>query len=307
MTSAHLHDVDLNLLVALDQLLQTRSVTAAARRMQLTQPAMSRVLGRLRQTFDDPLFVRGPRGLLTTPRAEAITPLLAEALVRVDHVLRGPERFDPQQAARTFTVATADYGTSVMLPALLARLRVVAPRVSVRVVVKTGDWQGALERGEWDLAWSPRPRERDAQASTVVWSRLLDETFGFVVRARHPVAKGRFTLERFLRLDQLAISPEGRPGNHLDQTLARLGHRRRVVASVPSFLVVPALVSSSDLGAVLPRRIIAHAATFAPLVELPLPFALAGFDLSQAWHERARHDPGHSWFRTLIRDVAAEL
>ncbi len=307
MHVAHLHDVDLNLLVALDHLLQTRSVTLAARRMQLTQPAMSRVLGRLRATFDDQLFVRGPKGLLTTPRAEALAPRLAQALSQVDQVLRGPERFDPQAAVREFTVATADYGAAVMLPALLERLRVAAPGVSLRVVLKTGDWLGALERGDWDLVWSPRSREREAPSSAVVWSRLLDETFGFVVRAGHPVTKGRFTVQRFLGLDHLAISPEGRPGNHLDQTLGRLGHRRRVVASVSSFLVVPSLVSGSDLGAVLPRRIIARAAAFAPLVELALPFAVSGFDLSQAWHERARHDAGHAWFRGLIREVAAGL
>lgn len=302
-----MNDVDLNLLVALDQLFQTRSVTAAARRMQLTQPAMSRVLGRLRQTFADPLFVRGPAGLVTTPRADALAPLLTEALTRVDAVIRGPARFDPATAVREFTVASADYGTSVLLPALLERLKATAPGVSVRVVAKTGDWVGALERGEWDVAWSPRAKDQASASSAIVWNRMLDETFGFVVRKGHPATRGRFTLERFVQLGQLAISPEGRPGNHVDQTLVRLGQRRRVVATVPTFLVVPALVSTSNLGAVLPRRIIARAAAFAPLVALELPFPLSGFDLAQAWHERSRHDAGHAWFRSLIREVAATV
>ncbi len=305
MSSTHVADIDLNLLVALQHLFETGSVTGAARAMGLTQPAMSRVLGRLRATFSDPLFVRTPQGLAPTPRAEGLKPLLTEALARVDAVISGPTRFDPRTSTRQFTIATADYGLTVLMPRLLAALRQEAPRVSVRFVTKAGDWERALTTGDWDLCWTVR--RQDVGSRAIVWNRLVSEDFTVVVRRGHAAARGRFTLERFLQLEQISISPEGRPGNHVDETLARLGQSRRVVALVPSFLVVPALISASNLAAVLPRRIVAATAAANGLAALDVPFALTGFDFSQGWHERMRHDDGHAWFRQRLRTLAATL
>lgn len=301
----HVDGVDLNLLVALGHLFEARSVTTAANRMRLTQPAMSRVLGRLRKTFSDPLFLRTPRGLVATPRAELLKPLLDEALARVDAVIAGPVGFDPTTTHREFTIASADYAQAVVVPALLERLRREAPGVSTHFVTKGGDWEAALLRGDWDVVWAPRGKDRSSRA--IVWNRLLDEQFSFVVRRGHPASRRPFTLERFLALEHVALSPEGRPGNRVDETLARLGHTRRVVLTVPSFLVVPHVIATSDLGGVLPRRIVAQVADRYGLTTLPIPFALGGFDISQAFHERARNDPAHAWFRHLVRRVTAEL
>jgi DNA-binding transcriptional LysR family regulator len=300
MQTTHVAEVDLNLLVALQRLFETGSVTAAARSMGLTQSAMSRVLGRLRATFGDPLFVRTAGGLAATPRAEALKPLLAEALARVDAVIAGPSRFDPRTSARQFTIATADYGLWVLKP-MVAVLRREAPNVSLRFVAQTGDWEAPLASGEWDLCWAPRRKEASA---AIIWNRLFTEEFAFVVRRGHPATRSRLTLDRFLQLDHVAIAPGGKPGNHVDETLARLGRQRRVAVTVLSFLVVPALVAASDVGAVLPRRI---AASASELVTLDLPFALTGFEISQAWHERMRHDEGHAWFRQRLRALASTL
>jgi DNA-binding transcriptional LysR family regulator len=302
MRLAHVRNVDLNLLVAFAELLEGPSVTAAATRLGITQPAMSRTLARLRKTFGDPLFVRTASGLKATPRAAALAPALEEVLAGAEALVAGPARFDPATAERTFLISTADYGEAVLLPGLLQRLAREAPRVKLRLAVLPMPLEVALERGELDLAWTPRI----ATPRTVVWTRLFDETFEFVVRRGHPVLKrGPFTLERFLELRHLAIAPAGRSNrNAIDELLAGMGKKRDVVATVPSFLVVPSLLVNSDVGVTLPKRLVASAASRYGLVALPLPFSSPGFSMHQAWHERVRKDPGHAWFRQLVVDVA---
>jgi DNA-binding transcriptional LysR family regulator len=137
----------------------------------------------------------------------------------------------------------------------------------------------------------------------VVWTKLFDEAFSFVLRAGHPMAGRPLTLERYLSIPQIALSPEGKPGNPLDEALERLGRRRQLVAHVPTFAVVPSLIAQSDLGAVLPNRIIALHGKPWGLVTRAVPFATHGFTLQQAWHERHRHDEGHAWFRKLVVDL----
>lgn len=304
MRTSALRDVDLNLLVAFAELASTGSVTQAAARLGVTQPAMSRTLARLRKVFADPLFVRGPAGLVATPRAEAMRPGVEAWLQQAEVLVAGPARFDPKTAERTFLIATADYSEAVLLPRLLQRLEHEAPRVRLRISPQPSTLDGALERGELDLAWTPR------QSSTrqVVWSRLFDEGFAFVVRKGHPVLGKPFTLERFLSLRHLAIAPAGRSNrNPIDELLERQGRRREVIATVPNFLVVPSLIEGSDVGVTLPRRIIELSAKRYGLVSLPLPFEVTGFTMHQAWHERLRKDPGHAWFRQLVVEVARSV
>jgi DNA-binding transcriptional LysR family regulator len=300
MRVAHVERIDLNLLVVLQRLLETGSVTAAAERLRLSQPAVSRALGRLRDAFDDALFVRTPEGLRPTPRAEQLRVELAGVLSRLDGLLAGPGAFAPAGATRTFTVATSDYGESVLLPRLLRELAAQAPGVSIRVVPVVRPWEDALAEGEWDLHWAPR---RKAGAG-IVWTHLLDDHFAFVVRKGHPATRRPLTLARFAAIPQIAIAPEGRGANPLDDRLARLGTKRRVVAQVPSFLVVPPLVAGADLGVTLPRRLVHLLAARWELAVLDLPFEMPGFDLSQAWHERFRHDAAHAWFRQLVASAA---
>jgi DNA-binding transcriptional LysR family regulator len=300
MRETHVERVDLNLLVVLQRLLETGSVTAAAERLRLSQPAVSRALGRLRDTFGDALFVRTPDGLRPTPRAEQLRAELGGVLSRIDALLAGPGAFAPAASTRTFNVATADYGESVLLPPLLRALAARAPGVSVRVLPVGGPREVALAEGDWDLLWAPRQKA----GAGIVWTHLFDERFAFVVRKSHPATRRPLTLARFAAIPQIAIAPEGRGRNPLDDRLARLGTKRRVVAQVPSFLAVPPLVAGSDLGVTLPRRIVDLLAHRWELAVLDLPFEMPAFDLSQAWHERFRHDPAHAWFRQLVASVA---
>lgn len=299
MHETHLEAVDLNLLVVLQRLLETGSVTGAAERLQLSQPAVSRALGRLRGTFDDPLFVRTPGGFKPTPRAEKLRGELGDVLSRIESLVSGTGVFSPAGSTRTFNVATSDYGESVLLPRLLRELAKRAPNVTLRVLPINPSWEAALADGQWDLMWAPK---RKAGAG-IVWTHLLREGFAFVVRTGHPATKRPLTLSRFTAISQLAIAPEGKPGNPLDERLARLGTKRRVVAQVPSFLVVPPLIVDTDLGVTLPRRIIELHGRRWDLAVLELPFDMPTFDISQAWHERFRQDPGHAWFRQLVTSL----
>jgi DNA-binding transcriptional LysR family regulator len=289
---------DLNLLVVLRHLLDTRSVTAAAERLRLSQPATSRALGRLRYSFGDALLVRSGSQLVLTPHAQRLQAQLPAVFAQLDQLL-AQEVFEPARAERTFVIATSDYGSAVLMPGLLRRLQAEAPTVTLRLVQVPANPEQHLETGAFDLVWSP---QRDLGQS-VVWTPLVVERFAFVVRKGHPSLRQPLTVDRFCSISQIALSPEGRPGNPLDDQLARIGGQRRVVAHAPSFTVVPGLVAMSDLGAVLPKRVITASRAF-NLVERPLPFEVRGFTMAQAWHERARHDGGHQWLRQLVFAVA---
>jgi len=296
MRSVHSSRLDLNLLVVLQRLFEAGSVTGAAARLGLSQPAVSRALGRLREAFGDPLFVRTRLGLSPSPRAEQLKAELLAVLGRVEALVSGGTSFEPARATRTFSVGASDYAQAVVLPRLLAALARAAPGLMVKVLPVEPGWAAALADGRWDLMWAPRRRG----AAGLVWTHLFQEDFAFVLHRRHPARRRPLTLERFTAIPQLAIAPEGRAENPLDERLAQLGTRRRVVAQVPSFLAVPPLVAQGQLGATLPRRLIEPAATRWGLAVLELPFEMPSFDLSQGWHERLRHDPAHAWFRQLV-------
>jgi DNA-binding transcriptional LysR family regulator len=300
MTDAHLAALDLNLLVHLDALLAERHVTRAARRVGLTQSAMSRSLAKLRGHLGDALLVRGAGGLVPTPRAEALRGPLRRALDDVRALLAARPVFDPASAERGFAVAMADYGEALLLPPLLARVRAAAPAVTVAALNTGRELGAALDDGHVDLAFGPQ-RGGGAQ---IVWRKLFHEDFVCLARRGHPGVGARLTLERFLALPHVAITPGNRPGTPVDEAFARQGRRRHVAVRVPTFLMAPLLVASSDLIGLYPARLARRAAELLPLALHAPPVALAGFDVFMAWHERHRHDPGHAWFRKQVIELA---
>jgi DNA-binding transcriptional LysR family regulator len=306
MSTAHLSGLDLNLLVQLDALLAESHVTRAAQRAGITQSAMSRALARLRELLGDPILVRTGRGMLLTARARALAAPLARALGELQAVVLERPTFDPATSTRTFTLATSDLAEALLLPALHARLAKDAPGVDLAAVDVGRDPGPLLENDAIDVAIDPR---KVTSPPAIVWRSLFHEDFLCVLRRGHPVLRrrGGLTFERFLELPQVLVAPGGSPGGLLDDTLARLGQRRRVALRVASFLVAPLVVAGSDLVATLPARLARRMARSLPLVLRPPPLPLAGFDLEVAWHERFRHDAGHAWFRRVLAEVAATL
>ena len=295
----NIKNLDLNLLKALDALLDERSVTRAAERLSLTQPAVSGMLTRLRESFDDPLFVRTQRGIAPTLRAQALAGPLKELLCNAEALLR-PQGFDPATAHMTLRIAATDYALQAVVLPFLAVLRKRAPGVCVAVVpAQHLPLHERLERGDIDLALiTPENTAPDLHAR-----RLFEERYVCVMRADHPDARRRcLSLARFCELDHALVSYGGGSFRGVtDEALERLGRQRRVALSVTSFLVLPEILRSSDLIAVVPQRLVRPDSG---LVVLEPPLEIPGFTKTAAWHERTHRSPGHQWARELLFELA---
>ncbi len=286
--------VDLNLLKALDALLDTRSVTKAAERLGLTQPAVSGMLTRLRETFDDPLFIRSQRGVLPTPRAEALALPLRQALMDIQALL-APQAFLPAKAAMTVTIAATDYAQKAVLLPLMSALRREAPgiRISVRPVDLSGFSQ-QMESGTLDMALVTPDMALDTMHSRMLFS----ETYSCILRPGHPAAGTPLDLDRFCALDHALMSHDGSKfRGATDTALEALGRSRRVAAVVPSFLILIDLVRESDLVAMVPSRLLADVKD---LLVVPPPIPIPGFAKILVWHERLQSDPAQKWIRDRL-------
>jgi DNA-binding transcriptional LysR family regulator len=291
--------IDLNLLAALDALLDERNVTRAAARLGATQPTVSGMLTRLRDLFGDPLFVRAQRGLLPTPRAQALAGPLKQLLADSRRLL-AQEAFDPATAEATFTIASNDYMQLTLLVPFVRALRREARQIRLAItpaiITGVGD---ALARSQIDLAVTV-----PEFAMSDLPSRLLyRERYVVVVRPKHPLARRTaVSVERFCDYDHVLVSPTGGSfEGPTDQALARLGLRREVRYSVPSFLLVPELLQTDDLVALVPSRLLRKTdrlAVLKPPVEVP------GFDVIAVWHPRVDKDVAHRWLRGRLADIA---
>lgn len=295
MIPAHLYSLDLKVLLALDALLDERSVTKAAKRLGLTQPAVSRVLARARSEFNDALLVRAGRDLVMTPRAQRLRQPLREALLALDAVVRDAPVFDPSAAERTFVLSTADYGAAVASGALAA-LAVRSPGLTVEILPQTPNWDEALRSGAHDVALFPQRQSSPG----IVWTTLFQETWTCLVRQKHPSIRGRLSLEQFCEVPQVFVSPALEKSGLVDRALARLGRQRRIALRMTTFLAAPLAVAQSDLIAVVPQQIADHCAPALALQQLAVPVPLQPFSVALAWHERSRSDAGHQWFRRQL-------
>lgn len=294
--------LDLNLLRTLDALLDERSVTRAAERLGFTQPAVSGMLTRLRESFDDPLFVRTQRGIVPTLRATELAGPIKQILADVESLLL-PTCFDPSTAQFTLSIAATDYALQAVVVPFLAKLQPRAPGIRVAIrPVEDDRIQGQFERGDLDLAlMTPEAALPDLHAR-----RLFDETYVCAFRDDHPDAKaGTLTLDRFCALDQALISYSGeRFYGVTDDALAKVGRERRVVVTMTSFLALAGLLRTTDLAAVVPRRLAENADG---LRVLEPPVDIPGFTKLAVWHERTHRDVGYRWARALLFETCGCL
>ena len=303
MHAMHLASMDLNLLVALSALVSEEHVTRAGARIGLSQSAMSHALTRLRDTFDDPILVRARDKMVATERARTLALEVDEALALLSQAVERGPRFDPKTARRTFTIAMSDYAELVVLPPLLARLRHEAPGIDLWVIAVPEDLGGELARGKLDMAIQPR----HAGETGLRQSPLFTERFVCVFREGHALDGARLTPQRYAAAPHLLVAPGGQRGSFVDTALAEIGLTRRVVLAVPHFLVVPYLVTSSDLIVTLAERV---TQTFSPAYALravPPPIKVPDFEMAQIWHARADTDAGHAWLRSVLTEVSATI
>jgi DNA-binding transcriptional LysR family regulator len=290
--------IDLNLLVALDHLLEARSVTGAARRAGTTQPSMSRTLARLREVFADPLLVATGRGMEATERGRELAPRVHDALASIRRVLAPQAAFEPARDRAVFRIAASDLATSTVLRPALGILRREAPGITLRIESAGPASIEAIAQGEIDLGIGPRASIEGVEQ--LVFRLLTTDRFVCVVRKNHPVARGKLTLARYLALEHIVIS-RGTPGiSPIHAALQRRGESRRVVLTVPTFMEAAMLVASSDLAAALPERLV-RAPGFS-LCARELPFACEEFSLYLAFHPRAVTDRRHRWVRERIAE-----
>lgn len=298
MMKPDLRTLDLNLLKALDALLDERSVTRAAARLSLTQPAVSGMLTRLRDNFADPLFIRAPHGMVPTLRAQQLAPAVKQILNDINALLQ-PAQFTPQSAELTFTLAATDYALKAVVVPFIAALKLRAPGIRVRVIpVEPERLSAQFEQGKIDLALlTPGTTPGDLHSRT-----LYEERYVCMLRADHPDAAQPLSLDRFCALEHILVSYEGESFRGVtDDALAKVGRSRRVGLSVSSFLVLPEILAISDMIAVVPSRLAsAHAAI---RVQEP-PVAISGFVKSMAWHERSHRDPAQQWLRELLHETS---
>lgn len=295
---------DLNLLPVFVALMEERSVTRAAERLGMTQPALSNALARLRTTLRDPLFVRERYGVRPTQMAEELAPVIADALARIEDAIIGQQEFDPAQATRLLTIAPNSRLEFVLVPAIVARLRDLAPGISLRLtpygsdLAETGVISGTTAMVLGRIVDPP---------DNLVVQHLMDESLACVVRADHPEIGESISREQFERLKHVNVLPPGRLRAGLFQALQRQSLKRDVVVSVTHFLAVPEIVAVTDYCATLPRLICRHLAQDPRLKVLPTPVDLGTFPVEMAWHVRYRQDPAHRWLRSLVGEVARNL
>jgi len=292
--------IDLNLLVILDALLEERSVTGAARRLGVTQSAVSHALVRLRDQFGDPLLVRTSTGMTPTLRALELREPIRSSLATLRDVTRSGTRFEPRTASRTFTIAMTDQIGVVLLPALHARLSVRAPGVDLRVIPVVRNIERALESGAAELvvsgAFTP------VEAPGLYRQRLFDEPLVCLVRKAHPIVQGRITLEQFCSLPHALVAPRGGRGV-VDALLEERGLSRRVAVVLPHFLPAPFLIAASDMVLTVAESVARAVAAVVPLRLVAPPFELPRATYSQVWHQRSHDDPGHKWLRSQVAEA----
>ena len=301
MREVHLRNVDLNLLHALYALLEERHVSHAAKRSFLSQPAMSRALDRLRETFGDPLLVRTGRVYERTPRGERVLRELESIMGRLAAMVQG-EEFDPARSQERFRVAMTDHGSAILLPALLERVRKAAPHTRLEISAWRTQAYEDVVAGRIDLALSA-----EAVPPTLESEVIFNLDFVCLVGSTQPVRRRRFTLKQYLQLPHALVETLSGQQTMVDRPLAQLGVKRRVALRLPFFSPAIFAIAKTDLVLTVPRKLAKITAPIAGLRMVEPPREIKGFPYFMAWHSRLNTEPAHAWLRDQVRIAARSL
>jgi DNA-binding transcriptional LysR family regulator len=293
---------DLNLLVVFEAVFRERSVTLAGDRLGLSQPAVSHALRRLRHLVNDELFVKTPEGMMPTPRAEQLALPVRRALNELVLALE-PETFDPPSAERNFVLAVNNYAAVVLAGPIIAECASVAPRIRLSLRPSgTLNVFEMLEHGELDLVISNRQPPSEHFASRV----LIRDRYVAAMREGNSAGCGQLSLADFAQLPHLSISSSGEDLSFVDSALAKNGLSRRIALDAP-YLSAGAVLTKSDMVAVLGRHLAQEFCRSFPLRIMELPFEAPYLSISMLWHERLDKQPSHRWLRETIADLAMQL
>jgi DNA-binding transcriptional LysR family regulator len=289
-------NIDLKLLKVFEAIHRCASLSKAADRLGLSQPAVSQALARLRERFDDPLFVRTPQGMEPTPHANELLRMVTVAIAAIEDTMAFRPVFNAASSRRLFRIGVTDIGQIVLLPQLLPHLREQAPRVEVEALSISDQTGSMLETGEIDLAVG-----FIAQIDARFYQQaLFDERFVCLARAGHPRIRDSMSLDAYVAEEHVVVTTSGTGHLVVDRTVERLKIERKVALRIPSFLALSTIVGSTDLLCTLPRRAGLIMARHGDVSVWDLPFELPAYTVRQHWHERQQYDPGCQWLRRTI-------
>jgi DNA-binding transcriptional LysR family regulator len=292
---------DLNLLPIVVTLYEELSVSRAARQLGMSQPAVSKALRRLRDTFDDPLFVRGPSGIVPTPRAHAIVRAARPHLQQLQEDLLKGEHFDPATSTRAVVLGLSDIAEMAFLPSILEHLRAHAPKCPVSTLTLS-DTQLAegLEKGDVDVAagYFPALAQRNFRQR-----RLTKHGFACLMRAGHPLWKSRLSMSAYLTAEHVAIRRANRSQEVLERFIERRKMRRRIAMYTSNVLSVPFIVMDTQLVATLPYAVVTRFASITSQLAAALPPFDVTYDLKLHWHRRFDNEPRSIWLRDQLAAV----
>lgn len=305
MRQVNINSIDLNLLKALSALLETGSVSKAADQMNLSQPAMSRALGRLQHAIKDPLLVRSGRGMVLTPRGEALRGPVEDALGQVSLVFK-PQVFDPSMSQEHFRIMAPDYLAQLVLPPVLGQIFNLAPLMTIDIENLSAT--GVSEMCEGTVSLGFGVVDDGPKLDNVASQALLSDEQVCMVRKGHPLVRSGMTLEGYAAASHALLSITGRGGGRIDDVLKDHGLARRIALRVPHFMTISAVIAPTDLIITVPERL-ARMVMTAELQLIPLPEELQApsFTVSQIWHERFTKDPAHQWLRRMIKTSCQKL
>ncbi len=292
---------DLNLLPIVVTLYEELSVSRAARQLGMSQPAVSKALRRLRDTFDDPLFVRGPSGIVPTPRAHAIVRAARPHLQQLQEDLLKGEHFDPATSTRAIVLGLSDIAEMAFLPSILEHFRAHAPKCPVSTLTLS-DTQLAegLEKGDVDVAagYFPALAQRNFRQR-----RLTKHGFACLMRAGHPLWKSRLTMTAYLAAEHVAIRRANRSQEVLERFIERRKMRRKIAMYTSNVLSVPFIVMDTQLVATLPYAVVTRFASITSQLAAALPPFDITYDLKLHWHRRFDNEPRSIWLRDQLAAV----
>ncbi|AYC05265.1 LysR family transcriptional regulator [Vibrio cholerae] len=298
----NLRSIDLNLLTILEKLLIYKHISQTAQALNMSQPAVSRSLMRLREQFGDPLLVKVKNEYRLTSRGERLRGELESSLNTIRHMLV-EETFDPLHYSGVFTIGALDFEMMMIVPKLLARFQQRAPNLKLQIVAYNAymPLHDYLEQVADLLLYST-----DESPTNVFKQRLFSDNYAVVMCRQHPFANSSITLDRYCQSRHVIISGNGLGKTDMDHELKRLNQEREVVASLPHFSMVPELLMNTDLIATLPKRLVTHLGGRYEIAVAELPFKTADFRVEQFWHLIHHHSPIHQWVRQEIKALVDE-
>jgi DNA-binding transcriptional LysR family regulator len=295
----HISRVDLNLFTVFDAIYTEGSVTRASHKLNLTQPAISHALGRLRQIFNDPLFVRQGHAMVSTPLARNIIEPIRRSLRGLEVTLNGLDSFDPDTTSKRFNIALRDVLEATVLPPLMQRVRQRAPLVDIAASqVERRELEGELAAGTLDGAIDvllPLPSE-------IMHTRIYQDSTVVVARKGHPAIDGGLDIDTYLKQDHILASSRRRGPGLEDFELSRFGLERRIRLRCQHYFAACRVVSQTDMILTMPGRYASIANKQFGNQILPFPLDVPAFDVFLYWHANVDNDPANRWFREQVME-----